>query len=255
MRYALPVLATLLIGLVTLAVHAEDAAPKTFSDAQRTAIEDIVKDYLVNKHPEVALQALQASQRKDQMMAETKSKEAISSSKDKIYNDPTSPVAGNPKGDVTVIEFYDYQCGYCKMASPAVEKLLKEDKNVKVVYKEFPILGPASLTASKAALASVRQGKFPKFHDALMDKEERLTDDVIYKIAKDVGLNVDKLKKDMDDEAIMKIIQDNLALGRDIGVRGTPMFIVNDQIYPGALQPDQLKKAVEDARATKPKAQ
>ncbi|MDX2027427.1 MAG: DsbA family protein [Alphaproteobacteria bacterium] len=252
MRFALLALAVLTCGLFSGFSYAADA-PKGFSDAQRGSIEGIIKNYLT-EHPEVIVDALKAAQKRDEALAETKSKEAIAKTKDKIYDDPATPVGGNPKGDVTVVEFYDYQCGYCKMAQDAVEKLLQDDKNVKLLYKDFPILGPVSIEASKASLAAARQGKFVKFHDALMDVKDRLTSELILKTAKDVGLDTDKLKKDMEDEAINKALQANLELGRSIGVRGTPMFIVGDQIYPGAMQHEQLKKAVEAARAAKKKS-
>ncbi len=226
------------------------AAPVgSFTDAQRAEVESIIKDYLTSKHPEVLAQGLQTLQKREQDTAEAKTKEEINNAKDKIFNDPTSPVAGNPKGNVTIVEFYDYQCGYCKMSEDAVEKLLKEDKNIKFIYKEFPILGPVSAEASKAALASVKQGKFQALHAALMNKKEHLTSEMIYQIAKDAGLDVEKLKKDMAENALNDALNTNLKLGQDIGVRGTPMFIVNENIYPGAIQYDQLKKAVADVRS------
>ncbi|MDR3423878.1 MAG: DsbA family protein [Alphaproteobacteria bacterium] len=228
------------------------AAP--FTDAQRAAIESIVKDYLTNKNPEVVADALQTLQKREQDTAEAKSKDQVLTFKDKIFNDPASPVGGNPKGDVTVVEFYDYQCGYCKMSEEGVDRLLKDDKNVKFIYKEFPILGAASIEAAKASVASVKQGKFQIFHDALMNKKEHLTSDVIYQIAKESGLNVEKLKKDMAEKSVSDDINDSLKLGQDIGVRGTPMFIINDNVYPGALQYEQLKKAVDDTRAAAKKS-
>lgn len=246
MRFAVLLLTFLTLGLAPVFSQAADT--KGFSDDQRTAIEGIIKDYLT-KNPEVIVGALREAQKREESMAETKSKEAIAKTRGKIYEDSTSPVGGNPKGDVTIVEFFDYQCGYCKMAQEAVEKLLKEDKNVKFIYKDFPILGPMSLEASKASLAAAKQGKFEKFHNVLMSSKERLSDSMILKIAKDAGLNADKLKKDMADEAIMNILKENLELGRTIGVRGTPMFIIGEQVYPGAMQYEQLKKAVEDARA------
>ncbi|MGE3622663.1 MAG: DsbA family protein [Bdellovibrionales bacterium] len=223
-------------------------AASVFSDAQRSEIENVVKEYLTQKNPEVIMQAMQELKKRQEADSDAKSKSAITSNKDKLYNDPNSPVGGNPKGDVTVVEFFDYQCGYCKMSQPTVEKLIKEDKNVKVVYKEFPILGPASTTATKAALASVKQNKYEKLHEALMTEKGHFTDDIVYKIAKDAGLDVEKLKKDMNDPSIDKMIEANIALGTEIGARGTPTFIINDELFPGAMEYPQLKKAVEDAR-------
>jgi len=235
------------------ATSAQDAATpapaKVLTDAEKAAIEDVVRDYITTKHPEILVQGMKELQRREQETAENKSKEAVAGFKDKIFNDPTSPVGGNAKGDVMMVEFFDYQCGYCKLSEEAIEKLMKDDKNVKLIYKDFPILGPTSVTATKAALAAVKQGKYIKMHDALMAKKDHLTDDMVYQIAKEAGLDVDKLKKDMADESVTKIVDANLKLGSDIGVRGTPMFIIGTQIYPGALQYEQLKKAVDDARA------
>lgn len=255
MRYAPLLLAVAAFSLVpALGFAADVVAPapvvgKTFSDAQRAEIEDIVKGYLTERHPEVIMEAMKELQKRDQSDSDVKSKEAISTSKDKIFHDPTSPVGGNVKGDVIVVEFFDYQCGYCKSSESSVEKLLKEDKNVKLIYKDFPILGPASVEAAKAALASVSQGKYVKFHDALMNKKDHFSGEMIYDIAKDVGLDIVKLKKDMQDDAITKIIEANIKLGSDIGVRGTPLFIIGDQVYPGAVPYEQMKKAIEDTRA------
>ena len=147
MRYTSPALAIMMVALVPTLAHAEDApatapAPtavmtsvsttsKTFSDADRTGIEDIIKDYLTKKHPEVLMQAMQELQKRDQASAEAKSEAAIKTAHEKIYNNPDTPVGGNPKGDVTMVEFFDYQCGYCKMSEEGIEKMLKEDKNVK----------------------------------------------------------------------------------------------------------------------------
>lgn len=269
MRIAALFLAATVSGFVPAIAHAVDtsaatfpstgpaassAETKTFSDADRTAIESIIKDYLTKEHPEIVMMAAQELEKRQQATAESKSEEAISKDKDKLYNDPNTPTAGDPKGEVTVVEFFDYQCGYCKMSEESVEKLLKDNRKVRFVYKDFPILGPESTVASKASFAAVRQGKFQAFHDALMTKKEHLTDDLIYQVAKTTGLDVDKLKKDMADPAIQKMIEDNLSLGGEIGVRGTPMFIINDKVYPGALQYDQLKQAVDTAAAAPKKS-
>jgi protein-disulfide isomerase len=248
MRKAALFLTAAFLFLSPAFAQAEDAA--AFTDAQRAEIENIIKDYLTNKHPEVMAQGLQKLQQHEQETADAKSKEEVAKSKDKIFNDPTTPV-NNPKGNVTIVEFYDYQCGYCKMSEEGVEKLLKEDKNIKFVYKNFPILGAISSEAAKASQAAYKQGatKFVAFHDALMSKKDHLTtNEPIYQMAKDAGLDVEKMKKDMTDASVTDAIAANLKLGQDIGARGTPMFIIGDNIYPGALQYDQLKQAVADTR-------
>jgi len=223
--------------------------PTAFTDAQRAEIENIIHEYLTKKKPEAIAEGLQTLQAREQSAEEERTKGKIAEWKDKLYNDPATPVGGNPKGDVTIVEFFDYRCGYCKHAEDSVEKILKEDKKVRLVYKAFPILGADSEEAVKAALASVKQNKFDVFHNALMKKKDNLSADSVYKTAKDVGLDVTKLKKDMGEKAVSDAISDNLKLGQAIGVRGTPMFIINDQIFPGALQYEQMKEAVETARA------
>jgi len=238
--------------LFSAPVFAADATPApAFTDAQKSEIESIIKDYLVNQHPEVMAEGLQNLQHKEQADAEAKSKSEVNNARDRVYNDPHSPAVGNLKGDLTLVEFFDYSCGYCKMSEEPLEKLIKEDKGLKVIYKDFPILGPVSVEAAKAGLASVKQGKFEAFHNALMSKKDHPTSEMIYATAKDVGLDVEKLKKDMTDSSVLDEINANLKLGQDIGVRGTPMFIIGDNIYPGALQYDQMKQAVTEARAKK----
>lgn len=252
MRYILLSAFITIFSLLAPAGRAADSdAAKGMSDSERAAIEAVVKEYLA-KHPDEIVQSLQEMQKREQADAEAKSKNAVAGAKDKIYGDPDTPVGGNPKGSVTVVEFFDYQCGYCKMSETAIEKLLKEDKDVKFVYKNFPILGPMSTVAAKASLASARQGQFAKFHQALMNKKDHLNEEMIYQTAKDAGLDVEKLKKDMKDEAIEKMTQANIKLGAEVGVRGTPLFIVGDTVFPGAMEYAQLKQAVDEARtATK----
>jgi protein-disulfide isomerase len=194
-------------------------------------------------------------QERQQQLASTKNEQALSSQHDKIYNNPDTPVGGNPKGDVTVVEFFDYQCPFCKSSHKNIQQLLKEDKNIKFIYEEYPVLGPTSVSASKAAIASIKQGKYFAYHDALMvapfSHNQRPADDdaLIYKTAKDVGLNVEKLKKDMADADNDKTIKDNHDLGEAVGATGTPMFIIGDKVFPGAMEYDAMKKAVDDARA------
>ena len=135
------------------------------------------------------------------------------------------------------------------MVQDVVERVLKKDKNVKIVYKEYPILSPQSGEAAKAALASVKQGKYDKFHAALMHKKDHFTSEMIYDIAKSVGLDVSKLKKDMEDPAIVKALEANMALGQAVGARGTPTFLIGEVVYPTALNFEQLEKAINGVRS------
>jgi protein-disulfide isomerase len=166
-----------------------------------------------------------------------------------IFDDPNSPVLGNPKGDVTIVEFYDYSCSHCKASHPAVEELLKADRTVRFIAKEFPILGEGSLLASRAALASVKQKKFAQFRTILMDYREQFNEASIMNLAQQAGLDPVQLKRDMSDKAIDDTIAKNQKLAYDLNVSGTPMFIIGDMVYPGALDVAQLQQAVANARS------
>jgi len=253
------------IALLPVISHAADKAPaapetaaaaiSTLSEAQKTEVENIVRELLTKKEPEIVVRAAQAVRQQVETANEAKSAEALKNNLDKIVKDPTSPTAGNLKGDVTIVEFFDYSCGYCKMAQPTVLKLLGEDKNVKFIYKELPILGDGSVAASKAALASVAQGKYHQLHDALMSNKGQLTDESVLAIAKSVGINTDKLKKDMTDPKIENTIKANHDLAQMLGFQGTPTFIIGDKLFPGAMPYEKLTAAVaqvrEEAKASK----
>jgi len=216
--------------------------------AQKEAVEQIVRDY-IRAHPEIIVEALDAYQaKKDQEARETQAK-ALTSRADEIFRSPSSPVIGNPQGDVTLVEFFDYQCGYCKRSQPDLERLVKEDSGLKVVLKEFPILGPASVTAARASLAAQKQGKYQDFHVKLMGFKGQLTDDVVYQTAKQVGLDLDKLKQDMNDPSVVAELRANMDLAEALGVEGTPAFVINNQLIPGAVGFDALKSQIDKDRA------
>ena len=166
-----------------------------------------------------------------------------------LLNDPATPVIGNPQADVAIIEFFDYTCPYCKAVEPRLERLLKDDKRVKLVVKEFPILTPESLVASKVALAAVKQGKYEQFHNILMNFKGRLTNDVIFETAKDVGLDVARLRKDMDAPEITNEIIANFNLARGLRIFQTPAFIVDGQLLTGESADIDFPKVVAAARA------
>jgi protein-disulfide isomerase len=232
-------------GLLTPPVRAADAPP--MSDAQRANIEGVVHDYLM-KHPEVILQAVEAYQANLQADKDKAAKEALTKRESDLLHDPETQVLGNAASDCAIIEFFDNQCPYCQANEPEIQKLLKDDGKVKLVLKEFPILGPISLVASKAALASVKQGKYPQFHEALLAHKGHYDKAALVdEIAKSVGLNIDQLHKDMDSPEIQAEIDKNLELGRALDISGTPGFVIGDQIIGGASSVDELKKYVSDA--------
>ena len=168
-----------------------------------------------------------------------------------LEQDPNSPNLGNPDGDVTVIEFFDYNCPYCRKAGQTVQELLASDANVRVIYREWPILGEDSVFASRAALAARAQGKYEEFHWALMNGEGRASEASILKLARHLGLDVEKLQADMTSPAVEAHIAQSSALARTLGFTGTPAFIVGDRTAPGMLSTDEITAMVAEARAEK----
>ncbi|MCC7167060.1 MAG: thioredoxin domain-containing protein [Rhodospirillales bacterium] len=240
----------LVAALLVFAVpaFAQDAA---LSPKQAEAVKKLIRDFLV-ENPEAIVDALEAYQEKQRLAAEAEGKKAMAERKKDIYEDPASPVGGNPKGDVTLVEFFDYNCGYCKSAHDGVVKTIKDDGKVRLIYKEFPILGPASVVAARAALASVKQKKYSEYQDALMRLKGGLSEDAIFKTAQSVGLNVEQLKADMADKSIDEALAKTRDLARALGINGTPGFVIGEHIVPGAVPPATLKQWIADARA-KPK--
>lgn len=215
-----------------------------------TTLGPVIEQYLMD-HPEVIAKAVAKLQQRQADAEEAGFQQTVGTVQDQLLNARLSPVLGNPKGDVTVVEFFDYKCPYCKRVADDVLKLIADDPNVRVVFKEFPILGPDSQLAALAALAADRQGKYSAFHKAAMEHRGPFTKDAILAIAKDVGLDADKLQADMADKALTGEIAANQALAEKLGINGTPAFIVGKQKAPGAITLDDMKKLVSDARQQK----
>jgi protein-disulfide isomerase len=214
---------------------------------QRQQVEAIIHDYLL-QHPDVLIAALRQAEKKLHQDDEAKASHAVADHRQQLFSDPSTPIGGNPHGDAAIVEFFDYRCPYCKQVEPSLEAMLKQDPNLRLVYKEFPILGPVSLTAAHAALAAKRQGKYDAFHDAMMEARGNITDDTVYRIAGSVGLNVDELKRDMASPELAQQIKANLKLADALDIRGTPAFVIGDKVVPGAADIDTLKSMVADAR-------
>ena len=226
------------------------AAPAPTLVAQsldKKRIEKIIREYLIN-NPEVLEEAIRALQAKREAMRLAAARTSIQKNRKQIYADPEDPVGGNPNGDVTIVEFFDYRCGYCKRVAPVVEAALAKDKKIRLVYKEFPVLGPNSVLAARAALASRAQGKYLVFHKALMKAKISYDEASIMKIAAAVGIDTARLKKDMQAPGIQVQVAKNHALARSLGIRGTPAFVIGDQMFPGALTSAQLTRMIQQAR-------
>lgn len=183
---------------------------------------------------------------------EPASDQAVSQKATALLNDPRSPAIGNLHGDVVVIEFFDYACPYCKAVEPRLEALLKSDKGTKVIFKEFPILTPASMIATKAALASAKQGKYAQFHNALMDYKGFLEESAIFDTAKSVGLDINRLRRGMAAPDITDEIIANFNLARSLRIFQTPGFIVGNHILTGASADIDFPKIVAATRSKRP---
>ena len=227
------------------------AADAAFSDEQKKAIGEIVKDYLI-KNPELIVEVQQALEAKMEQEQAEKLKSFMSENAKDIYRNPDSPVAGDPNGDITVVEFFDYNCGYCKRGMTEVQKLIEGDKRVRVVFKELPILSKGSEETAKAALAAKRQGKYWEFHQAMLSSKGQANEASSLKAAESLGLDMAKLKTDMAGDAVKTELEGMKALAKKMGINGTPHFLVGDKSIPGAPEDlhDQLKTLIADFRKT-----
>ena len=223
--FGLLVLAFTLV-LPLLPAQAADELPKA-------EVEQIVRDYLM-REPEIIMQAIEELQRRRDMAAGEQQRDQIVANRQSLVADPRDPALGNPDGDVTLVEFFDYRCGYCRGMMDTLDELVDSDPDLRMVMKEFPILGPESLLAAKAALAADRQGAYAAVHFALM-AADRIDDATIRRIAADNGLDVDQLLADMESEPVLTHIQDNIRLAQSLGISGTPSFVVGDTLLPGAV--------------------
>lgn len=223
------------------------AADPTGEAATKEALERMIEQY-IRSHPEVIEQSLQSLENKRAAEEQQRQKAALATHQRELLSDPESPVSGNPSGDVTVVEFFDYRCGYCKKAASALTQLQQSDARVRVVYKDFPILGEISELAAKAALASNLQGKHRAFHEALLATKDDLTREQLFRIAQEAGLDVNRLDQDMTRPEWQPIIDRNRALAKTLGISGTPAFIVGNDLVPGALDLKTLQELVAHKR-------
>ena len=239
------------------------ADSQSFTPDQQTQIQKIVHDYLV-KNPQVLVEVANALQSQQLAQQNAQAIKALpANAKDLFYN-TNSPVAGNPAGNVTVVEFFDYQCPHCKNVSPEMNKLISLDKNVRVIYKELPIFGSNSEFAARAALAANLQGKYADFHNALMNARGGLSHDAILNIASNMGLDIQKLQNAMNNKAITEELKTNFKLANAFNFPGTPAFVIakvpvgsaaqnaqppsNAYFLPGEANASDLQKYVNKAR-------
>jgi protein-disulfide isomerase len=236
--------------VLTLLSSAPATAADALSPAQKKAVEVIIKEYLI-ANPEVIVEAMQQMQEREKAAKENQVMGFLGQNSDSIRNDPNSYVAGNPNGDVTLVEFFDYRCGYCKKFYPVVEELLKTDKNLRIVFKEFPILGPDSQLASQAAIAALIQDRklYMPFHNALMQARGNLDQARILDIAEEIGLDINRLKGNLQARKIKEVVAENYRVAQNLGITGTPGFIIGDTIIPGYVNAQQMRRLIAEARS------
>jgi protein-disulfide isomerase len=227
------------------------AGHASFTPQQRAEIVEIVRQALV-ADPSILRDAVAALQADDGARQAAASSQAIAAHHDEVFNNAADPVAGNPKGDVTLVEFYDTRCPYCRGLVPTMDELLKTDHGVRLIYKDIPILGPTSELEARALLAAQRQGGYLALQDVLMHATALSTPESLKAAADRLGMDGAKLLRDMNDPAIQARIDANVSLARTLGVEGTPALVIGQTMIPGAIGLDDLRKAVAAVRAEGP---
>lgn len=247
--HCLPAFAAAALSGVFFVHTASAAEAPRFDKADKQAIGEIVREYII-ENPEVLIEAMQVLEERQQSAALAETRQAIEKRHAAIYDNPDDYVAGNKDGDVTIVEFFDYTCGHCRRSFDPLMDFVKEDGNIRLVLKEFPILGPGALEATKAAIAAKKQDRYFEMHQALYRHKGEFTGEAILKLAADAGLDTKKLEKDMADPEIAAMVSRQYDLAEALGIDGTPAFIVGGELYPGAVDEDRLTEMVAKARGS-----
>jgi protein-disulfide isomerase len=246
MRFVLAVIAAVLLAVAPPA-RADDSKPG-FTPAQRAEIVQILREAL-KADPSILRDAVAALQADDAAVKEVAARAVIAQQGPALTRAEGDPVAGNPNGDVTVVEFYDVRCPYCRRMLPIVAQLLHTDPRIRLVYKDIPILGPASVLGARAVLAAQRQGGYQKLHDIIMAGSPNVTEESLQADAGRAGLDWARLQKDMADPDIERRLSVNLGLAHALGIEGTPAYVVGGRLLPGAVELAELQDAVAAARS------
>lgn len=247
MRLMRPALLTLLVGLALTPAHAQQSR---FNEAEQRAIGEIVREYLLG-NPEVLQEAISELERRNVEAQQAARATVLQSEHGKIFRSAADYVIGNPNGDVTLVEFLDYNCGYCKQAVGDVKELIRTDPKLRVVLKDFPVLGPGSLQASQVALAAkyqLRTDQLSAFHLKLMELKGTVNEDRAKGLAKEIGLDMARLEQDAKRPEVAAAIKFNVELGDKLGVTGTPAFIVGEEVISGAVGFRPLQEAIANTR-------
>lgn len=252
-RYARSLAALLMTGWLVAGAPAAMAQPAatSFTAAQRSEIVALLRQALKDD-PSILRDAMASLQASEEQTRRSAQSTAITAQHAALFDDAQDPVKGNPKGDVTLVEFFDARCGYCKRLHPEMAALLRADPGVRVIMKDLPILGPQSVVASRALLASQRQGKYAAYQNALMTLRGEPTDAALKVEAEKIGIDWAKLQRDMQDPALMTRLQANVSLAQRLGIEGTPALVIGETLVPGAVDLSTLTQLVADARVGRP---
>jgi protein-disulfide isomerase len=233
-------------SLAALCVAAPVQAAE-FSDKQKTEIESLVRNYLL-ENPALLREMADKLEVADKKAEDDLRNKALTTYKEEVFKTAADPQVGNAKGNVTVVEFMDYNCGWCKKSVGEIQSLVNSDKDIKVIFKDFPIFGEHSEYAARAALAAAKQGKYWELHQAMFAHEGQVTTDVVNQLAQAQGLDMTKLQTDIASKAIGEQIAANMELGKQLAINGTPAFIIDDKVYGGYLTMEALNAAVAKVR-------
>jgi len=223
------------------------AAGGPFTALQKNEVRNTIREFLV-ENPQVVVEALESVQSQQQQSEGRRRQNAVTARADQLFKSRSDPSVGDPTATVTIVEFFDYQCPYCRRMTQQLAELNEEDPDLRIVYKEFPVFGPASTLAASAAVGAMRQGKYEDFHLALMGIRGAPSERTIFRMAERIGMDVGRLRADMNSATPQRLFQRNRQLADELGIRGTPAFVIGDQVIPGAIDMDRLRALIADQR-------
>jgi protein-disulfide isomerase len=234
-----------LLALALLPVRGQ--AADALTQAQTDQVNKLIHDYFMN-NPKALIDAIEHAEASLKEDEQSQAKTVLQSHREELEQDPTSPVLGNPKGDVTIVEFFDYRCPYCKLTAPTLQTLIGQDSKIRLVMKEFPILGKESVFASRIALVVKKHGKYAEFHQAMFALKVKIDDAQTLEVVKAIGLDPTQIKKEADGADIDAILKHNYDLAKQLNLNGTPAFVIGDTLLPGAVELKDFQDAVATAR-------
>lgn len=242
-------LVAMVLALLAGAMAGASAQAVGFTEAQRAEIVTILRNAL-KTDPTILQDAIEALRTHEAAREQEVGKAAVAGVRDRLIT-AADQVGGNPNGDVTIVEFFDVRCGYCKRLDPVLTRFIADDRNIRRVYKDLPILGPASVLGAKAVMAARKQNAYERMREALMKASPDITMASLQAETKRLGLDWDRLSRDMEDPAIRTQIDANMALAQALGIQGTPAMVIGQELIPGAVPLEELRRIVAGVRASK----